>query len=700
MHMKQKNREVQNGSREDEKLWEKRLLQLLGTAVLFLCITLMFSLLGMITAMAATPENIELFGEEHPSLNSYYYAEDEVLFRLRGGEREICYRVSYDDSEMQSTYLPMEKVGEFYELQATSCGHEYARYQFYETDENHEAVPLFGDNFYGIHFDLRMRLPKVTLSMEAYQKARDVYYVSAQNPKLYVEEGSIGPCTVSVLNEEEGSEKIYKVDGALSVLFREGNYTVNILYEEDGQEKIMEGYPIRFVYDETPPDEVTLELKGAKGMQICSERPEYQLVQSGNLGIRVKAEDSLSGVEKYYIRAGNKVHLGQELTLRSGFSGNVEAWAVDHAGNESRHCRLDQTILLEDTAPVIEVSSRQADGKFYFDVELSDEQSGLCEAVVELDEKPLKQAAFREDEICRQQMLRVEVPASFAEGEGNCLTVTCRDFAGNTAKQDCPVRFVDENAPRIRLSGIGKGDVTGEPVGLQVEIEDENLTGDGVTITGNVTCGGKTDELTIDSPEDLFFTKDGNYHITVSAQDRFNNRSTEETFFTIDSKPPEIRGIREIDHGVFSGFSMKDRIAKMFHDDTPVLYSMYVNGKDYFEEDIDEPGEYTILVYAVDRAGNRSEEQATFVVRDPMAAGQAEKKTEKIEIEKAEKILPETGSVKEEPLEKETARKASESAEKQSREQVEKVLITLFFILAIAFIAVILSIVRSAKSDI
>ncbi|MGN0437206.1 MAG: Ig-like domain-containing protein [Lachnospiraceae bacterium] len=136
-----------------------------------------------------------------------------------------------------------------------------------------------------------------------------------------------------------------------------------------------------------------------------------------------------------------------------------------------------------------------------------------------------------------------------AEGDYEIYGIT-RDSAGNTTTSNSLRFVIDKTAPRLRVSGVGDGAVSGQTVSLTFECEELHYETNTVNISVERILDGKVDQYRINdfpctgkmSSMSRSFTEDGNYVVTMSAVDKAGNEAAVQRIaFTIDRTSPVIR---------------------------------------------------------------------------------------------------------------------------------------------------------------
>ena len=107
------------------------------------------------------------------------------------------------------------------------------------------------------------------------------------------------------------------------------------------------------------------------------------------------------------------------------------------------------------------------------------------------------------------------------------LVITATDDSGNNAQQVLSFN-VDPNAPTIEITGVEAGAFYNHAVTAVISITDENLENSEILLN------------TVSFPDNFQISQEGNYFLSVTAQDTVNNRSSKSINFTVDLTIPVI----------------------------------------------------------------------------------------------------------------------------------------------------------------
>ncbi len=213
---------------------------------------------------------------------------------------------------------------------------------------------------------------------------------------------------------------------------------------------------------------------------------------------------------------------------------------------------------------------------------------------------------------------------TFTEDGTYTVTFDAVDMAGNKAITQTISFTIDNTAPELSFTGTTNYLVTNRTVTLSSNVIESYFTGNRITITGTRTdIYGNVYELerqeytnnSKDSSKQTVFSEDGIYHIIMSAKDEAGNESEKEINFTIDTTPPQILYIDEIDNSYFSTFEFAHPMNEMILDISVVKYDIYINGIEYDgRTPIETDGKYSLYIKVEDEVGHTNEAYAEFIV--------------------------------------------------------------------------------------
>lgn len=354
------------------------------------------------------------------------------------------------------------------------------------------------------------------------------------------------------------------------------------------------------------------------------------------LEISVRSSDGGSGVDAVYYQTSagdNGVISGESgsITLNLPFSGIVEAYAVDKAGNQSETVR-SKKLLCENISPTIQI---QAEG----DEEVWSREPVPVHVTVQ---DPLPSSGIRsfkcycngkvvvrkDGEMNGTGVTGMEADFVIDEmsegGSGIAVIVEVLDWAGNFRTEN-RVFYLDWDAPKIALEGVHDRMITGQAVQADVKITDENfLRYQRMEIWR--TAPGETQKLLEEQTENavelgghietgwkVCLEEDGIYEINLVAEDYAGNRSETAYQVVVDRTDPLIRYVSQMQGVYVPYFQWNYGADEMIQDFTEYTYEILLDGMRYTAGmRIREEGVKLLQVKAVDAAGNIATAEAIF----------------------------------------------------------------------------------------
>jgi hypothetical protein len=179
------------------------------------------------------------------------------------------------------------------------------------------------------------------------------------------------------------------------------------------------------------------------------------------------------------------------------------------------------------------------------------------------------------------------------------LLVTALDRAGNRATASATFT-IDTTPPPVTLGGFVEGMVVRDDVSPTFSSSSADVTSVAAVLNGAPFVAGTVVHA------------EGAYTFTATATDAAGNRSSASGHFTIDRTPPEVTILGVRDGDALAGslrpdFSVSD--ANLSYVIATLNNAPFTGGTTVIAED-----QYTLVVRAVDKAGNRTERSVTFAI--------------------------------------------------------------------------------------
>ncbi len=465
--------------------------------------------------------------------------------------------------------------------------------------------------------------------------SEDTFYASKGNPVLTAEasEDLIIHAEIKYEGENGGWVQSLEEYSSLEYVFEEGRYTVKLYGKKEGSSECIyaKGFPLNLVYDNTPPENPVAEIIAPGATESKGE-----ILSSETVTVNFSSEDSLSGISTMFVQQEDMdVMACDRVVIESGGCRKLIVWSEDKCGNLSDKCIFDKNILVDAERPEISWKQKDENGERPdLDITFRDEVSGLSYAAVRLDDELLESHDLSDEDDGHgagekkvRFTLSEEEYEALAYDSDHSLKLYCRDMAGNDKSVVLSFGHRDDSPPQVKLSGIRDGAVTDGSVQLHLDVSDDNMPSDPAGYVkaavkhtyvdpGSSSEDEKSESYEADPYDGLVFYDDGRYEVTVTAWDPAGNTAAASLGFIIDNTPPLIRGLEAYDGNVTDRFVLKDKdMENMFLDASLIRYQMYLNGRNYREnEEVTTPGKYRFEVAAVDQTGNMSRDSVSFTI--------------------------------------------------------------------------------------
>ena len=296
---------------------------------------------------------------------------------------------------------------------------------------------------------------------------------------------------------------------------------------------------------------VTFTVKAAD--RSLSEKSGIRNVTITVNGVRYNAEtyDNRTTSDKEY-----KVTVDDRLimeTMNEEGMYTVRAEAADNAGNTSVK---EASVYIDTVAPVIgeitgvEPGSDNA-GSVTINIPVTEkhfsaEGNGTVITVrKELDGKTTENVITAD----RSDRMETVGRYTFTEDGTYSVSAVSTDAAGNKSDERKISFIIDNTNPVVRISGVTDGSYVKDSATLEFSAVEVNYRNNDVKISGTRSLNGITEVLdmggfvssTKESVMKKVFTDEGEYEITIMAEDGAGNSSkTERIHFTVDTANPEI----------------------------------------------------------------------------------------------------------------------------------------------------------------
>ena len=425
--------------------------------------------------------------------------------------------------------------------------------------------------------------------------------------------------------EDTGEEETEEKKGeSLDVEETEGDQGV----EEDGESSDVEETTWELVEDSERKYYFRIDTeKPTMGkIQYASQTGSRPYCYDGDTTMILTAKDEGFGVKAIcYTISGqeSRTVVGErtEIHLPSGFRGNVRAYCVDLAGNIGESVTTEE-ILCDGNMPEIRLTAPKGFESWYQEeafvqLEIKDPgvSSGLAEVRCHVNGKLILQEQWPYEQEITRYYTKVAVKEASERGGKVPITVEVRDHAGNQVTESSSL-YMDGVKPLIQILNIQDRQITGEPLLLQLEVEEENILQEVSAGLMRESVDGKKENVIASGWEKTEFgsrfvqelREDGRYYLTVKARDAAGNQNQTEIEFTIDQTNPIIRYVDQLQGSYLKYFQWNYQQEEFVQDMTDYTYQMQLNGAPYLPgTKIELEGKKNLCVWAKDAAGNRGE---------------------------------------------------------------------------------------------
>ena len=228
-----------------------------------------------------------------------------------------------------------------------------------------------------------------------------------------------------------------------------------------------------------------------------------------------------------------------------------------------------------------------------------------------------------------------------AEGSYEIYGVT-KDSAGNTTTSNHLTFVIDKTAPRLQITGISDGAISGQAVSLSFLCEETYYDTNTVTIKVERKLDSGVDEYNItgfpntakESVLSHTFSEDGSYTVTMSAVDKATNEAeVQKISFTVDQTKPEVFIEGTTNYQIWNRAPMISFVVEESYFETNQVSitgsRQDIDGKlheieikdfassgkrSQLNRIFDEDGIYHLTLTSKDEAGNMSQQEVNFIL--------------------------------------------------------------------------------------
>lgn len=305
----------------------------------------------------------------------------------------------------------------------------------------------------------------------------------------------------------------------------------------------------------------------------------------------------------------------------------IEIWMEDEEGQKIEHSESRKEFWMDSTRPVIRFEVAGGSETWHkeaaeIQIEASDGTNGsqIAEIICKTGEKVIGKS--------NKATEKFQIEEESKGGEGVPFVLIAVDFAGNQAIVTDKV-FIDREIPEVTIQGVQDYMITSKPVKVNYLAEEENAfqtvqasvlkedtTGKKETVNVRGWKMVRSEETGKTGKESSqILTEDGIYKLRVDVSDMAGHENHMERQVIIDKENPVIAHVDELDGKYLKYFQWDYSAEELVKDFTSYTYTMRLDDTVYRPgEKIEKEGRHTLIVEAVDSAGNKSEARARFTI--------------------------------------------------------------------------------------
>ena len=299
----------------------------------------------------------------------------------------------------------------------------------------------------------------------------------------------------------------------------------------------------------------------------------------------------------------------------------------DEEGRSVENSESRKEFWIDGTRPVVQYEVTGGSDVWHqemaeIQIEASDGTNGsqIAEIICKTGEKVIGKS--------NKETEKFRIEEESKKGEGIPITITATDFAGNQTIVTDKV-FIDRDIPRVVIQGIQDYMITSKPVQVNYLAEEENefqtvqahVWKEDITGRKKETVieGWKTkrseESGKIEKESGQLLTEDGMYKLRMDVTDIAGHENHVERQVIIDRENPVIAHVDELEGKYLKYFQWNYPAEEVIRDFTSYTYMIKLDDTIYQPgEKIEKEGRHTLVVEAVDSAGNKSEARARFTI--------------------------------------------------------------------------------------
>ncbi|WP_234121613.1 Ig-like domain-containing protein [Clostridium hydrogenum] len=360
---------------------------------------------------------------------------------------------------------------------------------------------------------------------------------------------------------------------------QDGNYTLKVTAKDDAGNAST--FSKSFVIDNTAPNISISGVKDGDYLNSESVTPYIDIQDSNFDPTRTSFVVKKDGVEipVDVTRDDNGLYY---FSLYDEGTYTITATAYDKAGNESTLTPI--SFVIDRTAPVLNFnfSDNQYFNKAFKPIITTENSDDFVDTLI------INGVEYSPDNV-----------PDFLANNAYDVTAIAKDRAGNFSPTSHLKFTIDTIAPVINTSNITDNYYYNTSVSPLITSTDINPYLFTMTLNGTSYNNG-------------IISAEGNYELVITSVDKASNSSEKIIRFVIDKTAPTISLKGLVNNGIFN-HSIDPYV--YINDPNSYMSILMIDGEDYHGGIIGMDGKHTLLIEAVDKAGNINKEAINFFIK-------------------------------------------------------------------------------------
>ncbi len=346
-------------------------------------------------------------------------------------------------------------------------------------------------------------------------------------------------------------------------------------------------------------------------------------------GVRIR-HVSERGITRYQLARGTQVltqglleQEGQEVFLTGESFGEgkhqLNVWMEDEEGQPVEEFVLQETFWVDTQVPDIKMEVKGGfeawhRGEVTLNVEADDKVSGVRRLVCYTNGEYAGEA--------KEGKGTFVIKEPSLGGKEVEVKIVAEDRAGNQCSRVKSL-YIDSKAPCAEISGVEDYMITGRPLSVIYEVQEENILSECEAFAEWENVQGIQTVLAVPEWESTKdgkrtvqrLTEDGIYRLKISAADKAGHKVDKSMQVIIDKENPVIRYVDQLEGQYLKSFCWDYPEGEVIWDFTTYASEVRLDGALYpMGKKIRAEGKHVLEVQAKDAAGNQAQARAEFVV--------------------------------------------------------------------------------------